>query len=87
MPNDYGWLWRILSKNASKYSPEQAVIKVNLVQTVDEIRISVRDQGSVLPKMTFRKCSKNLHVQNRLSTQVGGSGLGMYLASKNYNAA
>ena len=79
-------LWMALEniiENASKYSPEQAVIKVNLVQTVDEIRISVRDQGvgiaeDDIPKM-FQKFAR---VQNRLSTQVGGSGLGMYLASK-----
>jgi PAS domain S-box-containing protein len=67
--------------NASKYTPEGGTVTVELAMTERLITLSVSDTGvgiaqDDLPRL-FKRFSR---INNPLSTQRGGSGLGLYLA-------
>lgn len=70
--------------NASKYSSEGKCIYVHLEQDEDKtIHINIRDEGVGISMADFDKIfDKFVRVDNPLSTAVGGSGLGLYLAKK-----
>lgn len=72
-----------LIDNAHKYSSPHQTISVNLTQKDKRIRIAVSDNGvGIAPddvKKLFHKFSR---LENTLSTNAGGSGLGLYLAYK-----
>lgn len=72
-----------LIDNASKYTPEEGVIHIELEDSESDIAIAISDTGvgidpEELPKL-FVKFSR---IPNILSDSVGGSGLGLYWAKK-----
>lgn len=68
-----------LLENASKYSHEHSTVSVVLREGRRTIAIEVRDTGVGVsnPEKLFQKFSR---IENALSTQVGGTGLGLYWA-------
>lgn len=69
--------------NASKYSHRSSLVTVNAYNMGNSVCIDIDDEGvgieeSDIPKL-FRKFSR---IDNELSTEVGGSGLGLYWAKK-----
>jgi PAS domain S-box-containing protein len=73
-----------LVDNASKYTPEGLPITVGLARLADgSVRVRVRDQGVGISADNLDTIfDKFIRVDNPLSTIVGGSGLGLYLARK-----
>lgn len=69
--------------NASKYTPHNKAIEVMVQKTNGELRISVRDEGVGIDKKDVDKVfNKFSRIDNPLSVQVGGTGLGLYWAKK-----
>lgn len=72
-----------LLDNASKYSPEHTEVEVTLETQATMVAITIIDQGVGIAKADqgrlFEKFSR---IHNPLSTQVGGTGLGLYWARK-----
>jgi hypothetical protein len=72
-----------LLDNASKYSPEDAIVIVNIRQSKDWVSILVKDNGVGIAEEDKEKLfQKFSRISNPLSDTVGGSGLGLYLAKK-----
>lgn len=74
-----------LIDNASKYTPDgkRITVTVNHISSKNEVVIKVKDQGvgiaeDDIPKL-FQKFSR---LENPLSIQVGGTGIGLYWAQK-----
>jgi signal transduction histidine kinase len=69
-----------LLSNAAKYTPEGGRVSVQVTPLPDGVRIAVTDTGVGIAltdqDRLFRKFSR---IQNILSADVGGSGLGLYL--------
>jgi len=69
-----------LVSNAVKYTPEDGSITVEIHRALNEVLIRVRDNGvgidPVLQENIFEKFTR---VENELSTDVNGSGVGLYL--------
>lgn len=69
--------------NASKYTPKGKAVSVHIADTADEVRISIADQGVGISKkdraLLFKKFTR---INNPLSDEVGGTGLGLYWAKK-----
>ena len=69
--------------NAVKYSPQDAIIGINLSHTKKNIRFTVRDQGPGISKEEQQKLFKEF---SRASTQTTGgeksTGLGLSIAKK-----
>lgn len=69
--------------NASKYSGEDKTVTVQLLEQADEAQIAIIDNGVGIKQedqgKLFEKFSR---IDNPLSTQVGGTGLGLYWAKK-----
>lgn len=69
--------------NASKYSPEGAGVTVVLSETPDSVVVSIADHGvGIAAGDQDRLFEKFSRIYNSLSTQVGGTGLGLYWARK-----
>lgn len=69
--------------NASKYSPEHTKIQIFFTEKKDSVTVHVNDQGvGVEEKDQSRLFEKFSRIDNPLSTKVGGSGLGLYLAKQ-----
>lgn len=72
-----------LLDNASKYSPAQTSVDVTLETQNGMLLVTIADQGVGIAKADqgrlFEKFSR---IHNSLSTQVGGTGLGLYWAHK-----
>lgn len=70
-----------LLDNAGKYSDQDSTIKVAVTSRDGKVRVSVRDTGVGInladQSKLFQKFSR---IDNRLSAEVGGSGLGLYWA-------
>lgn len=68
-----------LLENAQKYSEAGAKTKIEIHEHTASVEISVTDQGVGVdaPEQLFQKFSR---VPNKLSTEVGGTGLGLYWA-------
>jgi signal transduction histidine kinase len=68
-----------LLENAKKYSEKGARTRVVLRATEDKVTISIIDEGVGVddPARLFQKFSR---INNKLSTEVGGTGLGLYWA-------
>jgi signal transduction histidine kinase len=69
-----------LIENALKYSEGASLTSIECRQTPDgDIEISIADEGVGVerPEYLFQKFSR---IDNKLSTQVGGTGLGLYWA-------
>jgi signal transduction histidine kinase len=72
-----------LLENASHYSPEDTEIALKLRVTPKKIEIDVTDQGVGIPEEQMSKLfQKFSRLPNEFSVQVGGTGLGLYWASK-----
>ncbi|HYH74989.1 MAG TPA: PAS domain S-box protein, partial [Candidatus Saccharimonadales bacterium] len=69
--------------NASKYTPPHKTVRVTLSVTKTEVVVKVADQGVGIAKKDldalFKKFSR---IDNPLSAEVGGTGLGLYWAQK-----
>ncbi len=67
--------------NASKYTPEKGAIDVKLREEKQTIIIEVEDTGVGIPErhyaLLFKKFSR---IPNDLTSQVSGTGIGLYLA-------
>lgn len=72
-----------LISNAIKYSPKHSSVIISTIQSADNIRISVRDQGpGISPaekKKLFKKYSK---LSNRPTGNESSTGLGLYIIKK-----
>ena len=69
--------------NASKYSGENKTVTVKTTETNDELRIAVIDSGvGIKHQDQVKLFEKFSRIDNPLSTQVGGTGLGLYWAKK-----
>jgi PAS domain S-box-containing protein len=74
-----------LVDNASKYTPDGKSITVTIDKTKDNkfIAIKVKDEGVGIAKEDLsRLFQKFLRLDNPLSIQVGGTGIGLYWAKK-----
>lgn len=72
-----------LIDNASKYSGENKTVTVQVADASDEARITIIDNGvGIKPEDQGRLFEKFSRIDNPLSTQVGGTGLGLYWAKK-----
>lgn len=72
-----------LIDNASKYSGEDKTVTIKLVENADEVQITVIDKGvGIRIEDQNRLFEKFSRIDNPLSTQVGGTGLGLYWAKK-----
>lgn len=72
-----------LIDNASKYSGEDKTVTVSLAEHAHEAQIAIIDNGvGIKPEDQYRLFEKFSRIDNPLSTQVGGTGLGLYWAKK-----
>lgn len=72
-----------LIDNASKYSEKNTTIKVIVAINETMIEVRVADEGVGIGEDDFNKLfEKFSRIHNPLSTQAGGSGLGLYWAKK-----
>jgi signal transduction histidine kinase len=72
-----------LIDNASKYSGEDKTVTVKLLEQAEEAQIAIIDNGvGIKPEDQGRLFEKFSRIENPLSTQVGGTGLGLYWAKK-----
>jgi signal transduction histidine kinase len=69
--------------NASKYSGEDKTVTVKLADRGNEAQIDIIDNGvGIKPEDQSKLFEKFSRIENPLSTQVGGTGLGLYWAKK-----
>jgi two-component system, sensor histidine kinase and response regulator len=68
-----------LLENAKKYSDAQSVTRVSITHNTQELEIVISDEGVGVeqPERLFQKFSR---IANKLSNEVGGTGLGLYWA-------
>lgn len=70
-----------LIDNASKYSDHHKKVTVTVDEEPQWVRIDITDQGvGLAPEDTDKLFEKFSRVYNHLSTEVGGTGLGLYWA-------
>lgn len=70
-------------ENASHYSEKRKKIKVTAAQTKHDIRISISDEGVGIDKNDLKKLFKKFsRINNPLTVEAGGTGLGLYWANK-----
>ncbi|HSX47716.1 MAG TPA: MASE1 domain-containing protein [Patescibacteria group bacterium] len=79
-------VWMVLENlidNASKYSQPGKEIDINLKQNNKQLTIAIQDNGVGIVKKDTRKLFKKFsRIDNKLSSEVGGNGLGLYLSKK-----
>ena len=76
-----------LIDNAIKYSFDGTEVSVNVKSGKDFVELSVKDQGVGIPKEDYEKLFKKFsRVNNPLSIQAGGTGLGLYITKRLVNA-
>jgi PAS domain S-box-containing protein len=69
--------------NASKYTPNDRDIWIKVTSTSKNVRVRVKDEGVGIRKKDMQKLFKKFsRIENPLSTSAGGTGLGLYWASK-----
>jgi signal transduction histidine kinase len=72
-----------LISNASKYTNSEGMIYVAVGRRGNKAEVTVKDNGVGIAKEDMGKLFGKLNrIQNELSEQVGGTGLGLYLAKK-----
>lgn len=72
-----------LLENASNYSPEKAKITVEIKKTKTTVYVTIADEGIGIAHKDFPKLfQKFSRISNDRSTDVNGSGLGLYLSYK-----
>lgn len=69
--------------NASKYTPSDKTIEIKVSKDKGAVKISVKDEGVGIDQKDMDKVFKKFsRIDNPLSVEVGGSGLGLYWAKK-----
>ena len=80
---DPGRLYMVIDNlvsNASKYTPSGGTITVSLTATKSRACIAVKDSGIGIPENEMPKLfQKFVRIDNSLSSEAEGSGLGLYL--------
>jgi signal transduction histidine kinase len=72
-----------LIENASKYSPYESTIEIQVKHTKEHIKICVKDSGVGISKKDLSKIfDKFTRIDNELSDTVNGSGLGLYFVKR-----
>jgi len=72
-----------LVSNASKYTPSGGKIMVSVVNKRKAVEISVSDNGvGINPNQMHKLFKKFSRIDNSLSTEVSGSGIGLYLVKQ-----
>lgn len=72
-----------LISNAEKYTPEGGKITISLRTANNKLSLAIKDNGVGIRETDFSKLFvKFSRVQNPLSVQAGGSGIGLYLAGE-----
>ncbi len=72
-----------LLDNASKYSPRELPVRINLVKSENEVILSVTDQGAGIPDAEKLKIFEKFYRSGNESTRSAkGTGLGLYLCKK-----
>jgi signal transduction histidine kinase len=78
-----GMVFENIIDNASKYSMPGTAIEVELFKDGDCVIIEVKDEGVGITKPDQKKLFKKFsRIENPLSIEVGGTGLGLYWARK-----
>lgn len=69
--------------NASKYSPEKAVIRVTIKSKLKHVTVTIKDTGIGIDKLDQEKLfQKFTRIQNHLTAGIEGTGLGLYWSKK-----
>lgn len=72
-----------LISNASKYSPANTTVYVNVESMGDQVMVSVEDEGPGIPETDLRHVFELFHrVDNEITRQVPGTGQGLYLVKQ-----
>lgn len=74
-----------LIDNASKYTPEnkRITVSINQISSANKVEIKVKDEGVGIAQEDIVKLfQKFSRLENPLSIQVGGTGIGLYWAKK-----
>ena len=72
-----------LVENASKYSPYESTIEIEVKHSKEQIKICVKDSGVGISKKDLTKIfDKFTRIDNELSDTVNGSGLGLYFVKR-----
>ena len=72
-----------LIDNASKYSPEKSTVTIAVERAAGFLCIDITDQGvGISPEDHTKLFKKFSRIDNAMSTQVGGTGLGLYWAQQ-----
>lgn len=84
IPHDSKWteesIFNIL-ENGVKYTHDNGKIEVSLQETINFIRIDVKDNGIGIDKSEFNKIFKRFYRSEKVE-EVEGSGVGLYLSRK-----
>ena len=69
-----------LIDNAIKYSPSGSVVRISTRETGGNVEFAITDQGvGLTPDEQHQLFQKFFRAKNNATTEVGGSGLGLYL--------
>jgi signal transduction histidine kinase len=72
-----------ITDNASKYSPARTTLEVRLAKDANNYTVGVRDEGVGIARADMGKLFKKFsRIDNPLSVDAGGTGLGLYWAKK-----
>lgn len=72
-----------LFNNAIKYSKESKEINCKIIQTDDEIIVSVEDQGMGIAESELKAIFERFYrVDNKEAKHIGGTGLGLWISKK-----
>lgn len=84
IPHDSKWteesIFNIL-ENGVKYTHDNGKIEVSLQETINFIRIDIKDNGIGIDKSEFNKIFKRFYRSEKVE-EVEGSGVGLYLSRK-----
>ncbi|HKU18031.1 MAG TPA: CHASE domain-containing protein [Candidatus Saccharimonadales bacterium] len=70
-----------LLSNAIKYTPHGGTITITMRQTARDVHVSIQDTGVGIAEEDFIKLFRQFsRLPNEMSQQVGGTGVGLYLA-------
>lgn len=76
-----------LLSNAAKFSPAHSTVTVNIIDTNDNVRIEVIDQGIGIPAVAHPKLFQKFYqVSNKNAGKANGTGLGLAIAKELINA-
>jgi|GEM_PF-947741 len=70
-----------LLSNAIKYSPEKGIIKVDIKQSEDNLRLSVSDEGIGIPLEDTEHLFEPFHRATNVGT-IAGTGLGLFITKE-----